>query len=198
MSLALRNAIDTLLEYVEEHHRTPDYGNPARMSQLLVRDMLVYVEARKAGLLDCDMPPKIATAENDQIRFFGRTNIPGFWLSPPDGPSTLHLMPEEWRIGMLTLRELAWVNPPPEPTADVPTVVQASDCPTSSPTSASELARLLNQPVASVESFLRRHRVAHPDCFFRTDAPRKNEPQYLYRPADVWAPLCQHYRNGKS
>jgi hypothetical protein len=51
--------------------------------------------------------------------------------------------------------------------------------------SASDLARFLGLPPARVESALRRFRSDHPDCAFEVDNPRRNEPRYLYRSADV-------------
>jgi hypothetical protein len=59
--------------------------------------------------------------------------------------------------------------------------------------SAGDLARVLQQPVARVESFLRRHRVTYPDCCTEVEegGRRKNEPRYLYRTADVWPVLQQ-------
>jgi hypothetical protein len=61
--------------------------------------------------------------------------------------------------------------------------------------SAPDLARTLEQPVSRVESFLRRFREDHPDSFTEVDNPRKNEPRYLYRTADVWPALQQQLPN---
>jgi hypothetical protein len=55
--------------------------------------------------------------------------------------------------------------------------------------SAPDLARLLDQPVPRVETFLRRFREDHRDCFVETGNPRKNEARYLYRTAEVWPAL---------
>jgi hypothetical protein len=55
--------------------------------------------------------------------------------------------------------------------------------------SAPDLARALGQPLSRVESFLRRHRQAAPDCFIETPDRRSREPHYLYRTADVWPTL---------
>ena len=61
------------------------------------------------------------------------------------------------------------------------------------PLSASELAERLNppQPVPRVESFLRRYREEHPDCFITIDRDdrRRNEPRYRYRAGEVWTAL---------
>jgi hypothetical protein len=65
-----------------------------------------------------------------------------------------------------------------ETTGELPTVLSAAD-----------LARALEQPGSRVESFLRRFREDHPDSFTEVDNPRKNEPRYLYRTADVWPAL---------
>lgn len=59
--------------------------------------------------------------------------------------------------------------------------------------SAPELAALINQPNDPVESFLRRYRNDHRDCFQPVDNPRRNEPRILYRVADVWEPLQAHF-----
>ncbi|HEY7157902.1 MAG TPA: hypothetical protein VH575_28350 [Gemmataceae bacterium] len=55
--------------------------------------------------------------------------------------------------------------------------------------SAPDLARALRQPVSRVDSFLRRYRETHPDCFSETDSPRRHEPRRLYRVAVVWPAL---------
>jgi hypothetical protein len=55
--------------------------------------------------------------------------------------------------------------------------------------SATDLAARLRQPPDRVETFLRRRRASHPDCYIEGDNPRKNEPRYLYRVADVWPAL---------
>jgi hypothetical protein len=60
--------------------------------------------------------------------------------------------------------------------------------------SAPDLARLLGQPAAKVESFLRRYRDSYPDCYVEVDPEdrRRNEPRYLYRACDVLPALCKH------
>ena len=45
-----------------------------------------------------------------------------------------------------------------------------------------------------VESFLRRYRQKHPDCYVENETPRRNEPRILYRTADVMEPLREHLR----
>lgn len=59
--------------------------------------------------------------------------------------------------------------------------------------SASDLARRLGQPIDTVETFLRRHRERFPDCFREAEGRRRNEPRYLYRVADVWPALRDHF-----
>src|SRR6516225_4865900 len=54
-----------------------------------------------------------------------------------------------------------------------------------SPLSAKDLATIVGKPVPAVESFLRRYRDKYPDCYMSTEAPRRNEPRYLYRVSDV-------------
>jgi hypothetical protein len=51
--------------------------------------------------------------------------------------------------------------------------------------SASDLASLTGLSVDQVDSFLRRHRRGYPDCYIENESPRRNEPRYLYRTADV-------------
>jgi hypothetical protein len=62
------------------------------------------------------------------------------------------------------------------------------------PLSAGQLAALLDppQPVDRVETFLRRHRKDHEDCFIPLDPDyrKRTEARYLYRPAVVW-PILQ-------
>jgi hypothetical protein len=55
--------------------------------------------------------------------------------------------------------------------------------------SAGGLAKLINQPEARVETFLRRFRESNRDCVEEIPNPRRREPRYLYRTADVWGPL---------
>jgi hypothetical protein len=112
----LVQAIDALLAYVEDHWQTPDYGD--RLEQFEVLDTAVYVEARRLGLHDADMPRRDATFHSDEVVFFGRTNVPGCWSSPPDAPSTLLLMVTQgWKAGMETLRKLALQSEPGKPDA---------------------------------------------------------------------------------
>jgi hypothetical protein len=50
---------------------------------------------------------------------------------------------------------------------------------------APDLARLLELGVDRVESALRRFRERHPDCAEEQGNPRRNEPRWLYRTADI-------------
>jgi hypothetical protein len=61
--------------------------------------------------------------------------------------------------------------------------------------SSKDLARKLGPSVklAAVESFLRRYRAKFPDCAMPTDSPRRNEPRFLYRVADVLPALKEHF-----
>ena len=54
---------------------------------------------------------------------------------------------------------------------------------------ASDIAKRIQQNVKSVTSFLTRFAVKKPDCRVANDSKRKNEPEYLYRTADVWPAL---------
>ncbi len=54
---------------------------------------------------------------------------------------------------------------------------------------ASDLAQFLGQPVKRVDGFLRRYHLTHPDSRVEVDTPRRNEPRFLYRTADVWPAL---------
>jgi hypothetical protein len=55
--------------------------------------------------------------------------------------------------------------------------------------SSSDIAALLKQPPDRVDTFLRRYREKHPDCFVPVRSPRRNEPRFLYRTAEVWPAL---------
>jgi len=113
---SLVQAIAGLLAHVEDHWQRPDYGD--RLEQFEVLDSAVYVAARHLGLHDADMPRRDATFHSDEVVFFGRTNVPGCWSSPPDAPSTLMLMATQgWKADMEALRKLALQSetPAPEP-----------------------------------------------------------------------------------
>ena len=67
--------------------------------------------------------------------------------------------------------------------------------------SASGLAGMLSQrsghisiTSVAVESFLRRYRDTYPDCCREVEGRRKNEARILYRYADVWPALKDHFR----
>ena len=72
----------------------------------------------------------------------------------------------------------------------------------SSPLSATDLAKLLREQGCrqatdnAVESFLRRYRKKHVDCFICVDDDdrRRNEPKYLYRP-EVLPYLLEHVKD---
>ena len=103
--MTLTQAIDALLAFVDEHYRTPDYGD--RLPEFDTLDKEVYVEACRAGLQD-SMPRRDATFNSHQIVYFGRTNVPGCWSSPADAPSTLVLMATPgWKADMEILLALA-------------------------------------------------------------------------------------------
>jgi hypothetical protein len=58
---------------------------------------------------------------------------------------------------------------------------------------ASDVARYLNLPAPRVESALRRFRKKHPDCAEEQKHPRRNEPRWFYRTADI-QPVLQQLR----
>jgi hypothetical protein len=64
---------------------------------------------------------------------------------------------------------------------------------------AADLARHLGMSdnLDAVDSFLRRYRSKHPDCYTQIESPRKNESRYLYRPADVWPALLEWRKTWK-
>src|SRR5437588_12560695 len=104
--MSLARAVDDLLAYVDDHGRAPDYGD--RLPQFNVLDGAVYVEARRLGLQDTDMPRKDSSFSDDEVVFFGRTNVPSVWDKRPDRPATLTMMATQgWKAGMLALRALA-------------------------------------------------------------------------------------------
>jgi len=55
--------------------------------------------------------------------------------------------------------------------------------------SAGQLAKMIEQPVPRVESFLRRFRERKVDSYVEVSEPRRNEPKYLYRTNQVWPAL---------
>lgn len=78
------------------------------LEQLDALDTAVYVEARRLGLQDADIPRKDATFHSYEVVFFGRSNVPGLWSSPPDTPSTLTLLATQgWKADMVALRALS-------------------------------------------------------------------------------------------
>ena len=105
--MSLVQAIDKLLDFVKNHWQTPDYGD--RQPQFEALDIAVYVEVRKLGLHDSDLPRKDATFPPDEeVIYFGRTNVPGAWDKSPDRAATLTLMATSgWLADMQTLRALA-------------------------------------------------------------------------------------------
>jgi hypothetical protein len=104
--MSLTQAIDDLLAYVENHWKSPDYGD--RVPEFNTLDTAVYLAARGMGLHDTDLPRKDATFSDAEVVFFGRTNVPGVWDKRPDRPVTLMLMATQgWMADMLALRALA-------------------------------------------------------------------------------------------
>jgi hypothetical protein len=59
--------------------------------------------------------------------------------------------------------------------------------------SAADLAGRLGLSRNAVEVYLRRYRRDYPDCATENEGRRRNEPRYLYRVADVLAPLRDHF-----
>lgn len=102
--MTLTQAIDALFDFVDNHWKTPDYGDG--LEELNALDQAVYVAARRDGLQDA-LPRQDATFHSDEVVFFGRTNVPGAWNSPPDAPSTLTLMSTQgWKADLFALRTL--------------------------------------------------------------------------------------------
>jgi hypothetical protein len=86
------------------------------------------------------------------------------------------------------LAESSPCGPPP-----VESMATATDLPPFA--SAKDLATLIGKPsnASAVESFLRRYRDKYPDCYTENESPRKNDPKYLYRVADVLPVLKEHF-----
>jgi hypothetical protein len=55
--------------------------------------------------------------------------------------------------------------------------------------SATDLAGFLKQPDSRVETFLRRYREDHQDCYDEVDSARVNEARFLYHTAAIWPVL---------
>lgn len=81
---------------------------------------------------------------------------------------------------------------PANETPNAPPVAVAESSPPEY-SSATDLATRLQAGKSAVESWLRRYRGKYPDCFITNDSPRKNEPKYLYRTADVWHDLQENF-----
>ena len=79
------------------------------------------------------------------------------------------------------------------PDAGTPPEQAVQLTPSSSLRSVKDLATMLRKPIDAVDSFLRRYRDKHPDCYTVNHSRRKNEPRYLYRVVDVMPVLKQHF-----
>ena len=67
--------------------------------------------------------------------------------------------------------------------------IEADDLPLGEFLSANDLSGRLPASKDAVESFLRRYRDKHPDCFIENEGRRVNEARYLYRVDEVWPDL---------
>jgi hypothetical protein len=85
----------------------------------------------------------------------------------------------------------AVADPAPGMTRQEPGQPHADSFPLGTLLSASDLAEHLAQPTDRVETFLRRYRQSHRDCFQEVEHPRRNEARILYRTDDVWPALLQ-------
>jgi hypothetical protein len=56
-----------------------------------------------------------------------------------------------------------------------------------------QLAERLHQPISVIRSCLTRYLKDHTDCREPVPRPRKGEPRFLYRTADVWPMLLERY-----
>jgi hypothetical protein len=74
-----------------------------------------------------------------------------------------------------------------EKSADTPTLVLPFVA------TAAEIAKLLGRDPDAVATFLQRHRRSHPDCVIENDNRRNREHRYLYRCAEVWPALVEHF-----
>jgi len=117
------------------------------------------------------------------------------WLLPaePEDLGTLSCFLREWLESAVALvehaRDASGRKEGCDTLASIRKDEQSEDLPQLC--SAPDLARRLGLNVNLVDSFLRRLRGVKRDCYVESDNPRKNEPRYLYRTADIWPELQQ-------
>jgi hypothetical protein len=107
-------------------------------------------------------------------------NLPPWTDEPQDETAALDLLNRMIRA----CEQTASSEPPLAGSTATPLPLRAS---------AKDLAAMLGESDDAVDSFLRRYRDKYPDCYIPTDSPRRNEPKYLYRVADVLPALKQHF-----
>jgi hypothetical protein len=83
---------------------------------------------------------------------------------------------------------------PAEQAHDEPPANDPDAVPCSALLSAADLAKRFGLSKNAVEVYLRRYRTEYPDCAVSTDGRRRNEPNYLYRLADVLPHLKAHFK----
>jgi hypothetical protein len=94
----------------------------------------------------------------------------------------------EWSEGLRERTRPCWDRPDPNLVDKCPELpVELWQV----PLPASTFAEYLGQPVDRVDTYLRRYRRDFPDCYVEQDRDdrRRNQPRYLYRPAEVWPAL---------
>ena len=62
--------------------------------------------------------------------------------------------------------------------------------------SASDIAKFIKRNPKSVTSFLTRFAEKYPGCRAELEVKRVNEPQYLYRTAEVWPAIQEWLKDG--
>jgi hypothetical protein len=168
---------------------------PDHLSELLI----AYCDARDMAVAaDLPEPPPLPPASNVSID--PNDSLSYIWNPPPpEWCDSDNEAVKRWEADLRSLqvqarKELASVleklpprKRPPEPEFALPALATLPPL-----LSAADLARQLRQPMRRVETFLRRyHREEHQDCRTEVPNPRKREPKYLYRTADVWPALLE-------
>jgi hypothetical protein len=218
MNPDLVQAIDAAMCFVRAH---PEQMTRAELEECSCLADQVYMLVVRAGLVSClpQVPELVPQLDGSvqtigpegmavdmhlpPVQFETKLNLPGDWQTvPTDDDDDLLPIPSwqdadnlpparervfmvcaspRWFHDMAVLWELASRGTP------------ANGFPLGAFASASDLARHLGRPVPAVESFLRRSRDNHPDCYVETEGRRRNEPRYLYRVADILPSLQEHF-----
>lgn len=137
----------------------------------------------------CDGDRYLSWGEHERVALTVARLVPGIqradWWDDRGGPEATLQRRLEFLTAALQAKGGADGAASERPNCDPPILACVAD-----------LARCLGQPTGGVETFLRRYRKEHPDCFREVDNPRKNEARYVYRTSDVWPALQEWAAKG--